>query len=701
MEYSFYGGRPGKSFVISKTFNSYEEMAAAFSRGLNYQEVVYGEYVLINTTDPRDMENGRLYKRGYEGPEYVGCIEGPPGYSPHVKIENFNTIDTLKNLESDMDKDYLYSEGEFIVNKGDLVPGKAANGSFNDSIKWKTLSCRRITSFFYSQNKALLVKLYKDEILLRRREVTFENSLGQEEKFFYDEEVYIAASEENSSANLIRFIKERHDNFTETGTLEIDEAKVKQRRATVGYKKGTNYNEEGYDFEEQAEETIADIGFQFPYHFFDWEANSISPYENRTDNTKVFEQSVSYGTLISDEDTSHPFYSDMKLKVPHGIKGDSLKGLKVIPASEYQKLKESNSGYYEAVEGITDHSQWEDTYNGLDNDLPNATINNPEKKDRQILVYEYYDYRNNSNGAKITKYLGDYNMIEEISADDEGSIKIKYTHDDAYIKEKWVTWITGVNLNTDNGILTVTYNNDKINGSNQYTAKLDYITGIEISENGNVTYTHSTKSNGQSHDTSTQTPLRWIADFEAPSLRNNNRWQKVYNDGTKTDANFKNIDNIEIDDNFHIKINYNDGTSQTINDSLKVDSTLSIAFNITEDSQTGYTVESHINYLNNRYPNGLTNTADGKEVEDDWMKGKIITIGSTSGIEADNSKKFYAFNYDMVNGVYKKWYYLGSIGEISPDEVYKVAINPTSSELSNKMASLKEGGLCFILSTAP
>ena len=691
MEYSFYGGRPGKSFVISKTFNSCEEMTDAFSRGLNYQEVVYGEYVLINTTDPRNIENGRLYKRGYEGPEYVGCIEGPPGYSPHVKIENFNTIDSLKNLESDMDKDYLYSEGEFIVNKGDLVPGKVANGNFNDSIKWKTLSCRRIASFFYSQNKALLVKLYKDEILLRRREVTFENGSGQEERFFYDEEVYITTSVGNSSANLIRFVKKQHDNFTETETLEIDEAKVKKRRATVGYKQGTSYVEKAYDLEEQVEETIADIGFQFPYHFFDWEANSISPYENRTDNTNVFGQSVSYGTLISDEDTSHPFYSDMKLKVPHGIKGDSLKGLKVITGAEYSQRRAAEDD----TSGITNHSQWIDEDSYVRNKLPDDT-------NRQILVYEYYDYRNDSNGAKITKYLGDYNMIEEISADDEGSIVIKYTHDDAYTKEKWVTWITGVNLNTDNGILTVTYNNDKINGSNQYTAKLDYITGIEISENGSVTYTHSTKSNGQSHDTSTQTPLRWIADFEAPSSGNNNRWQKVYNDGTKANANLKNIDNIEIDDNFHLKINYNDGTSQTINDSLKVDSTLSIAFNITEDSQTGYTVESHINYLNNRYPNGLTNTADGKEVEDNWMKGKIITIGSTSNeIEADNAKKFYAFNYDMVNGVYKKWYYLGSIGEISPDEVYKVAIDPNQSDLSNKMASLKEGGLCFILRTAP
>ena len=83
MEYSFYGGRPGKSFVISKTFESCADMENAFAEGLKYQEVMYGEFVLINTTDPRNIENGRLYRRGYTGAEYIGTIEGPPGYSPH------------------------------------------------------------------------------------------------------------------------------------------------------------------------------------------------------------------------------------------------------------------------------------------------------------------------------------------------------------------------------------------------------------------------------------------------------------------------------------------------------------------------------------------------------------------------------------------------------------------------------------------
>ena len=102
--------------------------------------------------------------------------------------------------------------------------------------------------------------------------------------------------------------------------------------------------------------------------------------------------------------------------------------------------------------------------------------------------------------------------------------------------------------------------------------------------------------------------------------------------------------------------------------------------------------------------------------------GSSYSQNNNSGYNYNNN--YYSYNYDdlyqsviiyMRMGLYPqawevlnsiqtrddKWYYLGSIGEISPDEVYKVAINPTPSDLNNKMAGLKEGGLCFVLSTAP
>ena len=76
---SFYGGKQGASFIIKKDFLSVEEMTNAFNRGTNYKDVAYGEYVLIKNTDPLDETGGNIYKRGYNGPEYIGNIRGPQG----------------------------------------------------------------------------------------------------------------------------------------------------------------------------------------------------------------------------------------------------------------------------------------------------------------------------------------------------------------------------------------------------------------------------------------------------------------------------------------------------------------------------------------------------------------------------------------------------------------------------------------------
>ena len=54
---SFYGGRPGASFVIVKSFISIAEMIANFKQGPNYTDVHFDEYVLINTENKANAES--------------------------------------------------------------------------------------------------------------------------------------------------------------------------------------------------------------------------------------------------------------------------------------------------------------------------------------------------------------------------------------------------------------------------------------------------------------------------------------------------------------------------------------------------------------------------------------------------------------------------------------------------------------------
>ncbi len=63
--YSFYGGRPGNSFIIITTYRSIKDMVNQFKKGPDYTAVHYDEYVMINTDNKNDPDNGKIYRRGY------------------------------------------------------------------------------------------------------------------------------------------------------------------------------------------------------------------------------------------------------------------------------------------------------------------------------------------------------------------------------------------------------------------------------------------------------------------------------------------------------------------------------------------------------------------------------------------------------------------------------------------------------------
>ena len=131
---SFYGGQPGISFVITQHFSSIEEMVSNFTQGDHYTEVNYGEYVIIDTENKNDPDNGKVYRRGYDysndsgGAIYIGQIVGPSGLAPALELKNYSEIQTA--TEGMSSADHL-TKGELTINNKDLVSGKD-----NDSIKW-------------------------------------------------------------------------------------------------------------------------------------------------------------------------------------------------------------------------------------------------------------------------------------------------------------------------------------------------------------------------------------------------------------------------------------------------------------------------------------------------------------------------------------------------------------------------------------
>ena len=157
--------------------------------------------------------------------------------------------------------------------------------------------------------------------------------------------------------------------------------------------------------------------------------SQVEPYD---ENGNINDMSDIY----RDDDETHPYYNKWHLNIPKGVKGDTFKNLKVTTYSDWLSSL-GNSG--QRVMYNVDSSVYSPAA---------ADIN------RQILIYEDWNYDNKQAGQVTYYYLGDYNQI--------------------------------TNVTLANGILTFsfTYEDDK-------TFTLDYIKDIKIDNTGKVTLVHS------------------------------------------------------------------------------------------------------------------------------------------------------------------------------------------------------------------
>ena len=177
------------------------------------------------------------------------------------------------------------------------------------------------------------------------------------------------------------------------------------------------------------DDTQAYIGFKFPYLVTQMVTSQVEPYD---ENGNIDDMSDIY----REDDKTHPYYNKWHLNIPKGVKGDTFKNLKVTTYSDWLSSL-GNSG--QRVMYNVDSSVYSPA---------SADIN------RQILIYEDWNYDNKQAGQVTCYYLGDYNQI--------------------------------TNVTLANGILTFsfTYDDDK-------TFTLDYIKDIKIDGTGKVTLVHS------------------------------------------------------------------------------------------------------------------------------------------------------------------------------------------------------------------
>ena len=547
MEYnSFYGGRRGASFVIVKKYRCIKTpaednlgfnkiiridlglaedaeitaknrndwlaehcMTYCFSQGGNYKTVNYDEYVIIDTYNNNDIDNGKIYRRGYEynnemgGAVYIGQIVGPAGMAPHTELEEY---DKIKNMVTE--------DGLVIPNDGTTV----TDGNLNQ----------------YRKTQATLDTATKDLL----------------PGHYYDED--------------------GNDNFHDT--IEYIACSIR-------------------DFD--SHESTVHIGFKIPYHVSRYTAESVSPYYHRTDDKKYQQGEVGKGKpwegwsetgdttnfknaelIQRTDDETHPFFSQWHFSIPKGVHGNDLKEFRVTTvAAELEK-----------------HPNWLQQYEGIDDDK----VTEPIKKERKILVYDYYNYDRDVGGDPVTLFLGDYNQISNFTIDDYGTVTIDYSHDDEDIYPNLFKWIKEIRLNKETGLFEIEYNYDKTRDGEElakedtkFTMSLTWVKDMTIDKYGTIHFIYTDQE-----DTIYKNFMKWINDIsldvETGLFTINYNYDKT-RDGeelagvdTQYQTYLRFVKNIRIDEDGTIHFDYTHGEEQTFERYIKT------IKSITLDGETGH-----------------------------------------------------------------------------------------------------------------
>lgn len=148
---SFYGGKPGASFIIVKSFDSYQSMVTAFENGDSYTEVQYDEYVIISGYNKKgeaiDTQNkNSIYRRGYDyndgkgGAIFIANIGGPAGGLPNLFFLDYGN-EKLNGPGYDEKDPYADNFGEGSFTADIITPEMTKDGTvINNTLSYKILN---------------------------------------------------------------------------------------------------------------------------------------------------------------------------------------------------------------------------------------------------------------------------------------------------------------------------------------------------------------------------------------------------------------------------------------------------------------------------------------------------------------------------------------------------------------------------------
>lgn len=448
--YSFYGGRPGNSFIIVTTFRSVQDMIDAFKQGPNYTAVHYDEYVMINAIDKNDPDNGKIFRRGYNftevklnnqgqeiptgGAQYIGTIAGPSGNAPDLYLTTIPDVQS-KNAVAGSRRSGSYNA---IDESNSLVPGKQGIGVsdqtiWHDEIKWE--SC-----FIKDQNSENTKAYIGFQIPYTVFDIDAETVSSQ------------------TPASVRQQVIENHP-FYKHLTFSIPEGQkgdLINNLRVFEINDANKINIHGYDHKDQDASAKRKILVYDSYSY------------------KTNDQGVKTTYYLGDYNMLKNIYLDEEGKIhvnyTHDYNGSDSSENQIInnsnPIKWINNISLDNKNNYVNINYNT----------GELDQIPFIWIDRVEFNDEQQQI-EFYSSQNKT----VPVCVCPIKTINKISSDESGNITVSYNDGEPSIIENAIKQVTNVTL--DNGILNVYYSDNPNTPIPLNTSAIKWITGITTEDN--------------------------------------------------------------------------------------------------------------------------------------------------------------------------------------------------------------------------
>lgn len=269
------------------------------------------------------------------------------------------------------------------------------------------------------------------------------------------------------------------------------------------------------------------MGFSFPYLVTNFIANSADAYYNRSSSSAGF---TNLDLVTRVDNAEHPYFSEWKIAVPKGIKGDCSTNLEIVntcakPSSKYYG-DESLSVLRGNLPSSGEFALRMDLYK-LNTAFAaleyNDTMVYVAKEDtfKTRMRYKQTNYDRVAEGDIEYIDLGEYNTIQSVGLSDEGILSVRYSYSESIELEEAIRWIyiekeneadpytKGIELKEDGSVI-VTYNTLDANGNRQfqqYDNVINWVNSITLSEEGEfeIIYNNDNISGGTYN-----TQIYWI-----------------------------------------------------------------------------------------------------------------------------------------------------------------------------------------------